>query len=212
MGRGRNKQLLAMLYGLFNGIGFNTPLLPDILVCTQVGQEAIDLHRHCRHVVHCDLGWNPAAIEQRTGRTDRIGSKAERERKFLASMCPKWVPDAYPPCREPHPCFFSMPPGPPRSYEQGPSASTREVRLAEELVSGQSTGCWSAQGLHKGKNSTLSFQSSGVVHSIATISSSWRGGRVLVAGKPRSWLEYPGPPAHAAAGKRRSARGDSGSS
>jgi hypothetical protein len=62
--------------------GFNTPLLPDILVCTQVGQEGIDLHRHCRHVIHYDLGWNPAAIEQRTGRTDRIGSKAARERKM----------------------------------------------------------------------------------------------------------------------------------
>ena len=47
--------------------GFNTPLLPDILVCTQVGQEGIDFHRHCRHVIHYDLGWNPAAIEQRTG-------------------------------------------------------------------------------------------------------------------------------------------------
>lgn len=66
--------------------GFNTPLLPDILVCTQVGQEGIDLHRHCRHVVHYDLGWNPAAIEQRTGRTDRIGSKAERERKIASKM------------------------------------------------------------------------------------------------------------------------------
>lgn len=62
--------------------GFNTPLLPDILVCTQVGQEGIDLHRHCRHVIHYDLGWNPAAIEQRTGRTDRIGSKAARERNM----------------------------------------------------------------------------------------------------------------------------------
>src|SRR5581483_3860638 len=62
--------------------GFNTPLLPDILVCTEVGQEGIDLHRHCRHVVHYDLGWNPAAVEQRTGRADRIGSKALRERKL----------------------------------------------------------------------------------------------------------------------------------
>src|SRR5271157_4271924 len=58
------------------------------------------------------------------------------------------------------------------SYEQRPSPSTREERLADEFVSGQSTGCWSAQGLHKGKNSTLSFQSSGVLHSITTISSS----------------------------------------
>lgn len=65
---------------VFNG--FNTPLLPDILVCTQVGQEGIDLHRHCRHVIHYDLGWNPAAIEQKTGRTDRIGSKAMRERNI----------------------------------------------------------------------------------------------------------------------------------
>lgn len=65
---------------VFNG--FNTPLLPDILVCTQVGQEGIDLHRHCRHVVHYDLGWNPATLEQRTGRVDRLGSKAMRERNL----------------------------------------------------------------------------------------------------------------------------------
>ncbi|MCA9599446.1 MAG: DEAD/DEAH box helicase [Myxococcales bacterium] len=58
--------------------GFNTPLLPEVLVCTQVGQEGIDLHRHCRHVVHYDLAWNPATLEQRTGRVDRIGSAAAR--------------------------------------------------------------------------------------------------------------------------------------
>ena len=60
--------------------GFNTPLLPEVLVCTSVGQEGIDLHRHCRHVVHYDLAWNPAVLEQRTGRADRIGSKTFRER------------------------------------------------------------------------------------------------------------------------------------
>ena len=62
--------------------GFNTPLLPDVLVCTSVGAEGIDLHRHCRHVVHYDLAWNPAVLEQRTGRIDRIGSKTFRERKM----------------------------------------------------------------------------------------------------------------------------------
>jgi hypothetical protein len=62
--------------------GFNTPLLPEVLVCTSVGQEGIDLHRHCRHVVHFDLAWNPAVMEQRTGRTDRIGSKTFRERSL----------------------------------------------------------------------------------------------------------------------------------
>lgn len=60
--------------------GFNTPLLPEVLICTSVGQEGIDLHRHCRHVIHYDLAWNPAVLEQRTGRADRIGSKAFRER------------------------------------------------------------------------------------------------------------------------------------
>lgn len=60
--------------------GFNTPLLPEVLVCTSVGQEGIDLHRHCRNVVHYDLAWNPAVLEQRTGRADRIGSKTFRER------------------------------------------------------------------------------------------------------------------------------------
>ena len=43
-----------------------------------MGQEGIDLHRECRHVIHHDLPWNPATLEQRTGRVDRIGSKAER--------------------------------------------------------------------------------------------------------------------------------------
>ena len=61
-------------------MGFNTPLLPEILIVTTVGQEGIDLHRECRHVIHHDLPWNPATLEQRTGRVDRIGSKTERLR------------------------------------------------------------------------------------------------------------------------------------
>jgi hypothetical protein len=61
--------------------GFNTPLLPEVLVCTSVGAEGIDLHRHCRRIVHYDLAWNPAVLEQRTGRVDRIGSKTFRERE-----------------------------------------------------------------------------------------------------------------------------------
>jgi hypothetical protein len=38
------------------------------------------LGRTLTHVIHHDLSWNPATIEQRTGRVDRIGSKVERER------------------------------------------------------------------------------------------------------------------------------------
>jgi superfamily II DNA or RNA helicase len=56
---------------------FNTPFFPDILVCSEVMSEGVDLHRFCRHVIHHDLAWNPSTIEQRTGRIDRIGCKAE---------------------------------------------------------------------------------------------------------------------------------------
>lgn len=43
---------------------FNTPFLPDILVCSQVMGEGVDLQRHCRHVLHHDLAWNPSSIER----------------------------------------------------------------------------------------------------------------------------------------------------
>ena len=56
---------------------FNSPLAPDILICTSIGSEGIDLHRHCADVIHHDLPWNPAKLEQRTGRVDRVGSRVE---------------------------------------------------------------------------------------------------------------------------------------
>ena len=83
----RNRDIVARVTGevassdrdrLFTG--FNTPLVPEVLIVTTVGQEGIDLHRECRHVIHHDLPWNPATLEQRTGRVDRIGSKTERLR------------------------------------------------------------------------------------------------------------------------------------
>jgi superfamily II DNA or RNA helicase len=58
--------------------GFNTPLYPEVLLTTPVLGEGLDLHRFCRRVVHHDLPWNPAKLEQRTGRVDRVGSLAER--------------------------------------------------------------------------------------------------------------------------------------
>jgi hypothetical protein len=68
-------------------MGFNTPLVPEVLIVTTVGQEGIDLHRECRHVIHHDLPWNPATLEQRTGRVDRIGSKTERLRNSENGEC-----------------------------------------------------------------------------------------------------------------------------
>lgn len=59
---------------------FNSPFRPVILICTSIGSEGIDLQHECSAVYLYDLGWNPAALEQKTGRIDRIGSKNQRER------------------------------------------------------------------------------------------------------------------------------------
>lgn len=57
---------------------FNTPFYPEILIASSVLAEGVDLHLTCRHVIHHDLCWNPSTLEQRTGRIDRIGAKAEQ--------------------------------------------------------------------------------------------------------------------------------------
>ncbi len=46
------------------------------LVSTEVGSEGLDFE-FCRHVVNYDLPWNPMVVEQRIGRIDRYGQKAE---------------------------------------------------------------------------------------------------------------------------------------
>ncbi len=45
-----------------------------------------DLHRQCRRVIHHDLPWNPAKLEQRTGRVDRIGSLSSRLQARLGDV------------------------------------------------------------------------------------------------------------------------------
>ena len=58
---------------------FNTPFFPDIFVCSEVMGEGVDLQLYCRYVIHHDLDWSPSQIEQRTGRIDRLGCKAENK-------------------------------------------------------------------------------------------------------------------------------------
>jgi superfamily II DNA/RNA helicase len=65
---------------------FNTPLYPMILIANEVMQEGLDLHKQCRRVVHHDLVWNPAQIEQRIGRIDRLGSLTSQLRKNGADV------------------------------------------------------------------------------------------------------------------------------
>lgn len=69
-------------------LAFNTPLFPEILIASSVMAEGVDLHLNCRHVIHHDLCWNPSTLEQRTGRVDRIGSKAERVSESILIYMP----------------------------------------------------------------------------------------------------------------------------
>lgn len=50
---------------------------PSVLLSSEVGSEGIDL-QFARVVVNYDLPWNPMRVEQRIGRVDRIGQKADR--------------------------------------------------------------------------------------------------------------------------------------
>ncbi len=76
--------------------GFNTPFRPYVLVASDVMQEGIDLHRECSHVIHYDLAWNPARLEQRVGRLDRLGSKVDRAlaagREATLSIARRYIP------------------------------------------------------------------------------------------------------------------------
>lgn len=65
-------------------LAFNAPLFPEVLIASSVLAEGVDLHLNCRYVIHHDLCWNPSTLEQRTGRVDRIGAKAE---KVKGSIC-----------------------------------------------------------------------------------------------------------------------------
>jgi hypothetical protein len=44
-----------------------------VLLATDAASEGLNLHARCRVVIHYELPWSPARLEQRTGRVDRIG-------------------------------------------------------------------------------------------------------------------------------------------
>lgn len=69
-------------------LAFNTPFFPEVLVASSVLAEGVDLHLNCRCIIHHDLSWNPSTLEQRTGRVDRIGAKAEKASKPIEVFIP----------------------------------------------------------------------------------------------------------------------------
>src|SRR6185437_14478792 len=48
-----------------------------ILLSSEVGSEGLDFE-FCHILVNYDLPWNPMVVEQRIGRLDRIGQKAQK--------------------------------------------------------------------------------------------------------------------------------------
>ena len=58
---------------------FRMPGFPLFLISTDILQEGEDLHTFCRRVIHYGITWTPSAMEQRTGRVDRIDSLLQRE-------------------------------------------------------------------------------------------------------------------------------------
>jgi ERCC4-related helicase len=69
-------------------LAFNTPFFPEVLIASSVLGEGVDLQLDCRFVIHHDLSWNPSVVEQRTGRVDRIGAKAEKAGKPIHVYLP----------------------------------------------------------------------------------------------------------------------------
>lgn len=63
---------------------FNTPFWPHVLATTSVGQEGLDFHPWCSHVVHWDLSSNPLDLEQREGRVQRYAGLAVRRRLSIS--------------------------------------------------------------------------------------------------------------------------------
>lgn len=81
---------------------FRMPGFPLVLVTTDVLQEGEDLHTFCRKVVHYGITWTPSAMEQRTGRVDRIGSLVQRDLDGAAEApaADRWLQVFYPHLRD----------------------------------------------------------------------------------------------------------------
>jgi SNF2 family DNA or RNA helicase len=46
-------------------------------LATDSASEGIDLQNHCNKLIHFEIPWNPNRMEQRNGRIDRHGQKAD---------------------------------------------------------------------------------------------------------------------------------------
>ncbi|TVQ42025.1 MAG: helicase [Gloeocapsa sp. DLM2.Bin57] len=49
-----------------------------ILLATDAASEGLDLQNYCANLIHYEIPWNPNRLEQRNGRIDRHGQKAQQ--------------------------------------------------------------------------------------------------------------------------------------
>jgi len=60
-------------------IQFKFPVSPNVLICTDILREGVNLHLFCERVSHYGIAWNSGDLEQRIGRVERAESLFERE-------------------------------------------------------------------------------------------------------------------------------------
>ncbi len=65
---------------------FKMPVHPNILVCTDVLKEGVDMHLFCDEVIHYGVAWTSGDLEQRIGRIDRFGSLISEKIRHYSSM------------------------------------------------------------------------------------------------------------------------------
>jgi len=53
-----------------------------ILLATDAASEGVNLQNHCSRLIHFEIPWNPNRMEQRNGRVDRHGQKADEVQIF----------------------------------------------------------------------------------------------------------------------------------
>ena len=82
----REQQPVGGMYASVNATlvrQFRMPGYPLVLVSTDLLQEGEDLHTFCSEIHHYGISWTPSAMEQRTGRVDRVRSATDRRLSAL---------------------------------------------------------------------------------------------------------------------------------
>jgi len=67
---------------------FESQKLRGVLVCDRTAEEGLNLQRYGATLVHFDLPLEPARVEQRIGRIDRLEARGQMRNVALSTTCP----------------------------------------------------------------------------------------------------------------------------